>query len=300
MKQINSLIATLLLLVCLPACTERIFLDNEGTTPRLVIIGLISNTPAPYQIYLQNSSGKYFAPPEESMNTAYTGGAEVWLDEELLVCTNPGIFHTRSNFQAQPGKKHTLTVRCDYNQDGRIEEYKASTVAPPIYKLDSISLLPVRSGSDFPAMLMLHYQDNIGKDYLCTYLTIAGKLYSDRILRFGFLANELLGDKDGAYRHVPVSNWILQTKGMDHDNDSRMPIYRYDELLVDLVAMCSETHTFMDAARTQLGQSNPLFFGPRANLPTNFSGGALGLFGSYTMSNASLVVTSSELPEREK
>jgi len=298
MKSTYSHIAALVLLACLSACTERIFLANEGMPPKLVITGIISNMPASHEFYLQNSSGSYFAPAEESMSNPFLGPAEVWLDEEKLTSTGGGHYRTRKDFSTRPGQKYTLTVRCDYDQDGRIEEYKASTTAPRAYTLDSISINSLVSGQNLPGIMMLHYQDSIGKDYIAAYMTINNELYSNRLLRFGFVSNNLFG-QDGSYCHVPISNWLIN-KDLPHDNDTKKPLYRYDELFVEMVMLSAEVYAFYDAARTQLGQSNPLF-GARGNLPTNFSGGALGVFGALFQSNAaSVILDYPELPEREK
>jgi hypothetical protein len=290
-------ILSLVFLGSLSACVERINLWNEGMGPRLVITGLVSNVPGVYQIYLQHSSETYFGPAEVSMPTGYTDPAEVWIDEEMLTPSGNGTYITHNHFSVEPGQTCTLTVRCDYNKDGKIEEYKAITTVPKKYKLDSISLSPIRSGSDFPALMMVHYQDHIGDDFIAAYLRVNNDLYSNRVLRFGFVANNMLS-QDGAYCNVPVSNWIIDDE-MPHDNNTKYPIYRHDELMVEMVVLCPATYAFLDAARTEMGQSNPLFSGPRANLPSNISGGALGCFGSYTSSNAFMVVDSPELPERE-
>ena len=122
-------------------------LKSEGMEPHLVITGLISTDPGPYMV-------------EISATTPY-------FNLELPV-----------NIQAEE-------VRIDFDGDGEIEYYQASTTVPYIHTLDALSLRSLMpSGNDTPFLLMAGFLDTPGEDYYGAALWVNNVLYSNRILRY--------------------------------------------------------------------------------------------------------------------
>jgi hypothetical protein len=280
------------------SCTEPINLRNDGMAPLLVINAILTDTITGfgYEYVSENKvviskTTPYFAP--EYIDAV--SGAKVWINSDSLVMIHPGMYGFEKEFWGVPGESYTLTVHYDMNGDGIDEIYTATATMPPKYQLDSLSLIPISWGSDFSALLSLHFQDSVGTDYFGAKLNNLNdikhaKIYSDRILRYCLFRFELFSNEDKNRMFIPEDfTWIIRHK-MRHNNDDEYLVFAGDTLSVQLEALSPEYHRFLEISKTELSQNNPLFSGPRSNLPTNITGGAIGIFGAYTSSSASLAI----------
>ncbi|MCL2739233.1 MAG: DUF4249 domain-containing protein [Bacteroidales bacterium] len=289
-------------LMGLMSCTEPIDLENKGMAPMLVITGVISDRVKDHdfsfndnQIVIQKTTS-FFA--RES--PAFVTGAKVWVDGIPLIDMKNGAYEfPDEEFCGVPGQTYTLEVHYDMDGSGAVKVYTATTTMPQACQLDSISLRSgiFRPSDEYRAWLWLHYQDDGSvPTYYCAKLRNDnnGYPYSGRILRYSlFSLSDLV--LDGASRTTP-SGWNIRHE-MQYDNQRVYPMFAGDLLMVELESLSKEYYDYLAAARTELTQNNPLFSGPRSNLPSNIKGGALGIFGSYTTSRASLILPAG-LPAR--
>ena len=273
----------------LPSCTEPIDLRNDGMDPKLVITCILTDTIVEYDFFSENKVIITKATPFfDEYYIDLVDGAKVWLDSELLTMSSAGIYEPEEGFFAIPGKTYTLEVHYDMDEDGVDDIFKATTTVPPKCHLDLITLHPApwASSSDFAVYMVLHYRDTIGHKYIGGKFNNENetRFYSDRLLRYGLFRFDL-SEKDGEYRKVLAMDWFIQ-KEMAYDNANKYYIYAGDTLSVELDMLSEEYYRFLEMAKTELSHNNPMFSGPRANVPSNFTGGALGIFGSYTFSRA--------------
>ena len=293
----------LLFALCfLSSCTEPIDLRNDGMKPMLVITCILTDTIVEYDFFSENKVIiTKTVPFFDDDFPDPVDGAKVWLDSEPLTMSSAGIYVPEDGFFAIPGKTYTLEVHYDIDEDGVDNIFKATTTIPPKYHLDSITLAPfLGEFGDFAAFLVLHYKDTIGHRYIGGKFTNENeaRFYSDRLLRYGlFKYDSFLKERE--YRKVPATDWLIR-KEMAYDNTNKYYIYAGDTLSVELDMLSEEFYRFLETARTELSQNNPMFSGPRANVRSNFTGGALGIFGSYTFSRAiyPLSVHTPGLPKR--
>jgi len=270
------------------ACTEPIDLRNDGMEPMLVINCILTDTIVRFgrQFVSENKvviikTGNYFGSDYPQM----VSGAKVWLNSEQLRMSGPGTYEHDGDFLAIPGKTYTLEVHYDANGDGVDQIYKATTTVPLKYKLDSVSLTPLPVTQEFMAILMLNFADSLDNKHFAVKINNENErsFYSNRILRYGLFSFDSSSGEDN-YRRTPAG--FLVRHEMNYDNGGTYYIYAGDTLSVQLDVISPEYFQFLEAAKTELSHNNPLFSGPRSNVPTNITGGALGIFGSYTFSSA--------------
>jgi len=273
------------------ACTEPIDLKNDGMEPKLVINCILTDTIIGPSFILENKVTIV-------KTTSFFGndfvhaisGAKVWLNSELLTMESPGIYSPKEGFCGIPGASYTLEVHYDLNSDGADEIFTATTVMPQKCQLDSITFGPTITlfGEVF-AFLFLHFEKTPGTNYYGAKLNNENdyRFYSSRILRYCLLQYDAFAENDD-YLRVPAE-WYMR-HALPYDNETRYYIYAGDTLTVALESLSQEYHRFLEVAKTELSQNNPMFSGPRSNIPTNFSGGALGVLGAYTSSRASLPI----------
>ena len=280
------------------ACTEPIDLRNDGMAPMLVINAILTDTIIGFGYEYVSENKVVISKTTPFFSPEYTEaviGAKVWINSDSLTMAYSGTYGLERGFWGVPGKSYTLTVHYDINGDGIDEIYTATTTMPQKYQLDSLSLIPISWGSDFNALLSLHFQDSVGTDYFGAKLSnkndqVHSKIYSDRVLRYCLFRHELFSSEDKHRILQPEDfTWIIRHK-MRHNNNDEYLVFAGDTLSVQLEALSPEYHRFLDVAKTELSHNNPFFSGPRANLPTNIKGGAIGIFGAYTSSSATLAI----------
>jgi len=269
------------------ACTERIDLSTRNAPPQLVINGYITTEAQRHTVSIAQTMPYLGAPEHRTFSDA-----RVAIDGVLLSSEGDGVYATDPAFAGIPGQTYRLDVELDYNGDGAPEHYTAETTIPPVHTLDSITIVmdltSHRPADDPLAMIFIHFQDI--KNVINTFgahLYINDTLYSNKFQRY-FI--NPFGDysADGMYIHFPTA-YMLQ-KEMRWDDDQYKLIFSGDKFTIELNMIAPDYFEFIRIAKLEIGGGNPLFGGLPANVPSNISGGALGYFGSYTVSRVSAVL----------
>jgi len=281
-----------LILLLTTACTERIDLRNDGMEPMLVITCILTDSIAQFGEQENKVIISRTTPYFGSLYYNYVSGAKVFINSNALKMNGTGHYEHEEAFCGVPGQTYTLEVRYDVNGDGVDEIYTATTTIPQKYQLDSITLSRIPYNVNYMARLSLHFQDSIGNGYFGARLCNEnnGIYYSNRILRYCIFPFGPFS-KDDYHRILqpPDLDWIIRHQ-LRWDNEESYYIYAGDTLSVELEALSPEYHRYLEVAKTEQSQKNPLFSAPSANIPTNIKGGALGIFGAYTTSRASVVI----------
>ena len=275
------------------SCTEPISLTNDGMDPMMVITCILTDTLSEHyahQILMENhvliqKTTHFFG----DQVIEYIEDAKVWLNSESLLMSGPGVYSLKG-FQPLPGETYTLEIHYDINEDGIDEIFTSSTTMPQECHLDSVALYPLFEGrSDYLAALVLFFKGNSGENYYGARLNndVSDRFFSSRLLRYSLFQFDMFFG-ESTYKRLPM-DWFISHE-MSYDNDSKYHIYAGDTLSVTLESLSKEYHRFLKVARDELNLNNPLFSGPSSNVPSNISGGALGIFGAYTSSSAKIVL----------
>jgi len=274
------------------SCTEPIDLHSDGMAPLLAITCVLTDTTVlefgHFVVSENNVVIQKTTPYFGDLFTEYVLSAKVRLNSELLTLTGQG-YYTPKDFQAEPGKEYTLEVLYDLDGDGVEEVFRATTTMPQRCHLDSITLHPLPFGGDYFANLRVHFMGVPGENYYGAKLNNLNdtRMFSTRILRYTLFQYDFFSNEEEYKRLSP--DWYIQHE-MSYDNEEKYYIYAGDTLSVTLESLSKEYHHFLEVAKIEASQRNPFFSPPRANLPTNFSGGAIGIFGAYTASSAKVLI----------
>jgi hypothetical protein len=153
--------------------------------------------------------------------------------------------------------------------------------------LDSVSLhLAITTTADPAWSVFAHFQDQPGPNTYGAHLYINDIHYTNRIQRYYV---NIFGETtaEGQYINFPV---FFIRQEINWDEDERIGLYTGDTITFELNELNTVYYDFLRAAKREISDGNPLFAGPPANVPGNISGGALGIFGAYTISRQSVIL----------
>jgi hypothetical protein len=270
------------------ACTERMEIATDYAPPRLVITGCVTTDTMAHKIQISRTVG-YFG----SEQPRTYSNATVTINGRRLQSEGNGSYATDASFYGVGEERYTLDVWVDFDEDGTAEHYTAATTMPKVHQLDSITLSSLRFGStQAPWMILLHFQDLPGPNYFGGHLYVNDTWYSNKIQRYYL---NFFGDytAEGQYIHFPATSYLIQEE-MRWENDTHFLVYPNDVITFELNALSEEYFEFIRTAQQEISGGNPLFAGPPANVPSNLSGGAIGIFGAYTVSRKKLILPSKE------
>ncbi len=246
------------LLLAVTACEDVITYQLEGTAPRLVIEGTVTDSSATQIVRLSRTVDYFTGGPSPTVSAA-----EVTLSDDTgrsvsLIETAPGSY-TTDTFPGLPERTYHLTVLCE----GRT--YTASSFMPQALEIDSLSV-------DEDQFLHIHFHDPPGVE-------------NQGRIRVSF---------DG----VPIPDIIVfddtLTDGNPIDFRYRIDTDTYGStgtLQVQLLSIDRALFDYFDTLYNAVPTEEPDVFRPTpANPNSNLSGGALGYFGAFTLRTATIPV----------
>ncbi len=276
------------LLLLLGSCTERIDIDVDNAAPQVVITGCITTDTMVHTVTVAQTM-RYFGIDEPITFS----DATVTINGAPLQSLGNGVYGTDAGFYGEPGKQYRLEVALDVNNDGHTSYYMAEAVMPPMHLLDSIYLRPLTPDMDMTNpywVIVVNFMDI--KDVPNLFgagLRINEVNFSSYLRRYFLNFNDELAG-DGQYIRFPLVPEFILRKDMDWNDENDFPLYTGDTITVELSMLDKPYFDYLRAAKTEISGSNPVFAGPPANVPSNIQGGALGIFGAYTVSRQSLIL----------
>lgn len=289
----TTLLASLMLLY---SCRERIDMNLNSAQSKLVIGGYIATEPGRYTITV-TGSGDYFG--QQSLSRFEQ--AEVSIDGVALTSDplQKGHYHTEPDFSAIPGRTYQLEVKVDFDNDGQKELYSATTRVPQQVNLLSMMLAPATKTDPpktLPMIGILIFNDPKGANYYGAHLYISSAKDSTNQYKKYQITNSvskyflnLFGPEveDGSAISFPAFMISRKTEVAYRDT---LVIFPLDTVTLELNSLDEPYFCYLDAAQASLSGQNPLLAKPPGIIPGNISGGALGCFGSYTISRRQQVV----------
>ena len=283
----SSIVACLLFQL---SCKERMEISTDNMNPKPAISCILTTDTGRCYVHVSRTLA-YFG-----QDSAETYDAKVKLDGKQLefVHGSGGSYRTDSTFRGIPERSYLLEVWLDFDKDGEPEYYRAEATVPRMVDLDSITLSSISvSGAEYkdpPWLVVVNFQDKPGRDYYGANMYVNGVKFSFSYSNY-YLNQFDANIEDGRYIRFPTYyindefNWYKDTK---------MYLQAGDTITIELNNMSESYFNFAKTAKLEVSGSNPLFAGPPANIPGNISNGAVGIFGTYTVSRKSII-----LPETE-
>ncbi|MCD7977434.1 MAG: DUF4249 domain-containing protein [Tannerellaceae bacterium] len=288
-RKINlGLTALLSLLLLNIACTDRIYLETEAAAERLVIYGYITTDTMQHSIRITRSTG-YFATAKPAgisgaLVTISSGDTLFHLKESA---TEAGLYLTDPDVYGVEGKTYQLLVSLDYDEDGVLEEYTATSFLPPAPQVDSIQVQAVDLFfGDYVEVLFYGTLPDIEENYFKFHVFRNQVALNDSLIDFSMIDDEYIENKilEG------VSCFYL-----DQEEDKFL-IEDGDLITLRVDGITKEYSEFLMNAQTEVYGSNPLFSGPPANVETNIRAVdpanknlLVGFFSAFSGTSASTI-----------
>ncbi len=249
------------------SCTKRVNIPLKSGNIKLVVEGYLFGNDSVSWVRLTKTSG-YFSnespPPVSHARVVVSQKTRQWQLTESP--TSPGVyFLSDSSFHLIVSDTFKLKIQLQ-NPVGSQSFFESQTVVPPLrIHIDS---LEIEYAPDFRKWMIRYFgQDKPGRDYYLFNSRVNGKIVTDSILQKSVREDVLF---DGRY----VNGAVVQVL-----NEETMKIGNHYTLMASNIT--KEYYDYLSSLQDEVGEKNPLFSGPPANVIGNISNGALGFFTSF-------------------
>ncbi|MCS7074684.1 MAG: DUF4249 domain-containing protein [Bacteroidia bacterium] len=269
MKTNFRLLISLIILFGLIGCEKVIDLELQEANPSLVVEGLVTDDPAfPYMVRLtrtKNYFAQTLAPAE--LNAFVTIADDVGNLDTLYYQSDPtgktsGAYYPRTPKIGAIGRTYTLFIR---TQDGK--EYRSISKMEYMNDLDSVRAVYQEASS---VRQEGYYPMFFGQEY-----PVLGNKYRWKIYR----NDTLLID--------PIPILVNDDKYVNGSYIMAQLPFRFqlgDSIRLDMFSLDEAGLYYYLALQNQLTRIGSPFDAPPASLPTNITGGAMGLFQASAFS----------------
>jgi len=246
------------------ACEEIIEIDLEGTDPRIVIEGCISDRTGPYRVTLTKTAD-YFDPSEYPV----VSGATVVISGDL------GTQDTL--IEVMDGVYETTTIMGDYGRTYQLEviaegrQYTASARLPERIDIDSIQL------EYYPETY--YYEEAY---WIHCHFTDPGdttNFYRVRVFKNDTLDKNIYCMDDKFIDGNPVDLFIW--------GDAYLP---GDTAVLELFSMDDKVYDYFLTLSNLLYSGGDGSYSTPANPNTNLSNDALGYFGAFAIATDTIII----------
>ncbi len=266
------------------SCTEIIEIELDSTYKRLVVHGIITSDSLNHGVELTTTTDYFLneSPPPVQNATVSVAFSDtiIYLKE---IANRPGIYKSPHPFRGEPGVTYFLEISdVDIDEDGNTEIYKAETTMPEIAQADSITLTRFVTPFFSGYQVALWSPDPPGINYYNYKLFLNGAPIHRRLSDYTVQPDEFINNNYIA--GLPV--------GFLNDDDEDEVINPGDIITLEVNSIPEEYYNFIIDAQSEIFGNNPLFSGPPANVPTNITNNAVGIFAAYSIERVSTVLSS--------
>lgn len=248
--------------LAISSCTKVIEVDlNTEENKRLVVDAQFS-TYAQEHVVKLGESANFYSSEEPTLISGATVSVIDGTNSYPFTETSPGIYKSANNAVAQLYKEHTLLI--DYEG----VNYTAKDYCDFSPALDTIILEPNYTDSteteieDYTILFSTQETAGFGDYY-------AWKIYVNGVLRNDSVPEQISQSDE----FLPDGTYLYQVELSDIDD-----VESGDTITVAQHAISKEIYEAVFAIRFQTDFRGGIFDSPPANVPTNLSEGALGLF----------------------
>ncbi|MDR1602550.1 MAG: DUF4249 domain-containing protein [Tannerella sp.] len=294
MTHTTKSVLTLSVLLWLSACTAPIAIETNDSKPVIVIYGCLTEGLA-YQKVLISGSSPYF---DEKRNTHVPDAvASIYSSDNQVfdLMEDPdeeGVYMTSRPMAAIPGITYTLNVEVDFDGDGVVETYSASTVMPQPAVIDSITIKPLTIMGYRHYALSLFAQDALSADYYLARFIINDTIEAHHITDLTVFSDEGV---NGQYFN-DVALWYFDDMDSDFSFSGNIEIdttffVRPGYSIALLFSRIEQGYfNFVNQCQQEKNGENPFFGGPPSNIETNISNGGVGYFTAFSTAKMETVV----------
>lgn len=265
---------TLLMLISITAlnsCTKIIDIELDEEDRRLVVQAWFTTEAKTHEIRLTQSSSYFDTEPTPQVsgaNVSITGGGDTFIFTEV----QPGVYHSLPNAQAKLSTNYTLKIEYDGNT------YVGSDYCDTVPLLDYMTPYPYYDDEGefkgYDILIWTKELSGIG-DYYAWRTKINGQFISDTLSDIDFGSDDYIGD--GLYFEAwPIARVKVLNSG--------------DTLRLEQHNISKATYDAFYAVMSETDWRGGIFDAPPANVPTNLSNNALGLFVVSAMTSFDFIV----------
>lgn len=292
MRKVLDITLWLAAMLAAVSCVEDFTPEiKEADVRKIVVDAVLTTEPEAHCVRL-SASAPYGTPSERipvisgARVTLSDGSKEVTLKED----DGTGCYYTPEDYAAVEGR--TYTLRIEGEDGGEAFSFEAQDTMPPCgvradafdyYKMtDSLWVFAIW-GQDLPGIIS-HYAAD---------LRINGKShgYGQWVSIDGYQMF------DGNYLNGGEYLFYSAFEGLRDGGEETRPLKEGDEVDLYFYSMSDFFYTFMSAMLSESIAHLPLFSPQPANLPTNLTGGAAGVFALAHVTRMHLVIGN---PERTR
>ena len=279
MKNLSKSLITAFLGIIILSCTEKIDIELDEGSVRLVVEGSVTTDTMAHKITLTKTTSYFY-----NQEPPYVTGASVSITEGerniQLIENEPGVYCTDSTFCALEGLTYTLNIILASPVGGHTE-YSASAYMENRVRIDSADLIfhPEWSDSGFYEV-QCYLKDPPTDDFYRFLIYRNGKILSDTLDEW-FVTDDRFFN--GSY--INGAGVAFFDQGSENEK-----LAAGDEITLELNCLEQGYAGFIWEAQSELRGSNPLFSGPPANVKGNINNGAIGFFAAYTTSRVTIEV----------
>ncbi|MDI3321587.1 DUF4249 domain-containing protein [Pinibacter soli] len=268
MKHTQSIISMLLVLAVVvgtTSCEKVIDVKTNNSAPQLVVEGNISNTPGPYTIKLSTSVDYDQTNSFPAVQNAVVKISDNKGNSETLKETAPGSYQT-ATLKGTVGSTYNLYIKTTDNK-----EYTASSTMPAVVPLDEIKIQhsTFKSSDEDTLEAVVYFTDpkGLGNNYY----------FKQYINGVSSKAINITNDK---YFDGNSTNFTLFRKDKEY-------IKKGDSVSVEMRSVDKVNYEYFNSLQTIVDRpDNPA----PANPVSSITGGALGYFSAYSVSQKSVIV----------
>jgi hypothetical protein len=280
-KKVVNISLSVLLFSGFFSCTEIIDMEFSIDFERLVVDAQIVDVDTSQYVKLSkiniDNVDEIVSPVSSASVVVNDGTSDLIFEEDG---DEKGLYLAPEGFKGEPGENYMLNISNTnvIGEDGT-DIYKASgTMAYPIF-LDSVTASYVNN----PTMGL------IGTIINCWAEEPEGdNYYLFKNRRNGVLISDTLYEYTQSYNFLSPINGRFAQFYADEKEDEY--IVTGDTLSLEISNIDEAFYDYLNSAQSEYYGSNPLFGGPSANVVSNVSNGAVGVFRVYSVSTGTLIM----------
>lgn len=290
----------IMLLTLAMGCSEVIQVEIGSVEKSIVIYGYVSSDEQIQKVEVSSTI------PYSDTDTNYAiSGAEVTINHYPFSedPDSAGLYLSTVPFKAEKDSTYTLTVKYDFDNDGTEETYTASTtladscciVGGHMVKSDMIGIKYYT-----PYLSSVGLSDD---EFWYVYFSVGDSVLVENLSDISIIdASTMISSEPVEY--IPFMDMMNfnamyfskenqeEVEKMFDSTSNSQPIFLGvgDTIKVSVCTMQEDFYDFITVLKKSTGSSNPIFGSGTVFLPTNFTGGALGYFGSLNEKQVNIVV----------
>ena len=253
---------SLIALFGLSSCIDTIHLDLKGVGDQIVIEGKLTDDTTGNEILVTKAVDfqlKNEFPP--ITDATVTVRDETTNQTEVLTQSYPGVYSIQQ-LKGVSGHRYTMTVQAEG------KTYTASSTMPSKVNFDALTYESVKRLKTVTQMVAV-YQDPASADNYYRWVLTANRLQSDNV----FVRSDAF--TNGNQVRQTIVNPVEINPG--------------DTIQVDMQCLSKVSYEYFNGLMKLQGNNINQGTSP-TNPPTNFSGGALGHFSTYTSQKRTIVI----------